>query len=235
MEIAKESAHAERGKRLFDEQLLIQRSNLDRVFSKLLLVQWLAAIVVAIVWSPTGWADKNQNPGGFVTLAILAGGVLALTPLVMSRLMTGARVTRHVMAAAQMLFSALFIHLSAGRIETHFHIFGSLAWLAFYLDWQILVTATVVVALDHGLRGIIFAESVYGMMHGGHWRFVEHALWVVFEDIVLFMGCHSGLRSLRNATDRQAQLEVVMESKQNKSAALELAMGELRAAARRSA
>ena len=30
--------------------------------------------------------------------------------------------------------SALLIHLSGGRIETHFHIFGSLAFLAFYRD-----------------------------------------------------------------------------------------------------
>ncbi|HZN97109.1 MAG TPA: hypothetical protein VFB61_05195 [Gemmatimonadales bacterium] len=233
--MAKEMVSSERGQKLYDEQLLTQRSNLDNLFSKLLLVQWLAGIVVAIVWSPTGWADKQQNPGGFVTLAIVAGGVLALTPLLMARLMTGARLTRHVMAAAQMMFSALFIHLSGGRIETHFHIFGSLAWLAFYLDWQILITATIVVALDHGIRGIVMAESVYGMMHGGHWRFIEHALWVVFEDIILFMGCQSGLRSLRNATDRQAKLEEVMESEQNKSAALELAMVELRAAVRRSA
>jgi hypothetical protein len=235
METAKESAHSERGKQLFDQQLLNQRSALDRLFSKLLLVQWAAAVVVAVVWSPTGWQGKQQPAEGFLAVAIIAGGVLALTPMLMSRLLTGARITRHVMAAAQMLFSALFIHLSGGRIETHFHIFGSLAWLAFYLDWQILVTATVMVALDHGVRGLLIPESVYGMVHAGHWRFVEHALWVLFEDIILFMGCHSGLRSLREGTDRQAQLETVMESEQNKAAALELAMVELRAAARRSA
>jgi hypothetical protein len=148
--------------------------------------------------------------------------------------MAGASLTRHVMAAAQMLFSALFIHLSGGRIETHFHIFGSLAWLAFYLDWQILITATLVVAGEHMVRGIVSPESVYGMAGMGqatHWRFIEHALWVAFEDVILFMGCRNGLRSLREGTDRQAQLEAVSESEQNKSAALELAMVELRRSA----
>ena len=43
----------------------------------------------------------------------------------------------------QMLWSALLIHLSGGRIETHFHIFGSLAFLAFYRDWRVLVTASL--------------------------------------------------------------------------------------------
>jgi hypothetical protein len=134
-----------------------------------------------------------------------------------------------------MLFSALFIHLSGGRIETHFHIFGSLAWLAFYLDWKILITATLVVAGDHMVRGMINPESVYGMVHGTHWRFVEHALWVVFEDVILVIGCRTGLRNLREGADRQAQLEAVSESEQNKSAALEMAMVELREATRRSA
>ena len=38
--------------------------------------------------------------------------------------------TRHVIAVGQMLTSALLIHLTGGRIETHFHVFGSLAFLA---------------------------------------------------------------------------------------------------------
>jgi len=42
------------------------------------------------------------------------------------------------------LTSALLIHLSGGRIETHFHIFGSLAFLSFYRDWRVLITATAI-------------------------------------------------------------------------------------------
>jgi hypothetical protein len=232
MEVANEFARLARGKEIFDERLLTQRSDLDRLFSKLLMVQWVAAIVAAVVYSPIGWANKQQAMVGHLPLAIFAGGVLTLLPLAMTRLLAGARTTRHAMAASQMLFSALFIHLSGGRIETHFHIFGSLAWLAFYLDWQILVTATLVVATEHMLRGIYIPESVYGMVHAGHWRFVEHALWVVFEDVILFIGCRNGLRNLREGSDRQAQLEALTESEHNKSAALELAMVELQAAAR---
>ena len=40
---------------------------------------------------------------------------------------------------AQMLMGALLIHLTGGRIETHFHVFGSLAFLAFYRDWRVLI------------------------------------------------------------------------------------------------
>jgi hypothetical protein len=50
--------------------------------------------------------------------------------------------------------SALLIHLSGGRIETHFHVFGSLAFLAFYLDWRVIITATVVVGDTEYGKGV---------------------------------------------------------------------------------
>jgi hypothetical protein len=229
METALGSVVSRRGAELYEQQLTGQRRNLDRIFVGLMLVQWVAAIVVAVVYSPTGWAGKEHETGGYLNVALFAGAFLMLLPMYMVRTRPGTSVTRHTLAACQMLWSALFIHLSGGRIETHFHIFGSLAWLAFYLDWTVLVTATVVVALDHLLRGIFVPESVYGMMHAGHWRFVEHALWVVFEDVILVITCRNGLRSLREGAEREARLEALSESEQNKSVALALALAEMKA------
>ena len=57
--------------------------------------------------------------------------------------------TRQIIAVSQMLWSAFLIHLTEGRIETHFHVFGSLAFFAFYKDWRVIATATVVVSADH--------------------------------------------------------------------------------------
>ena len=88
-----------------------------------------------------------------------------------------------------MLMGALLIHLTGGRIETHFHVFGSLAFLAFYRDWRVLVPATVVVALDHMLRGIFWPQSVYGVLVASQWRWLEHAAWVIFEDVFLVVAC----------------------------------------------
>ena len=74
-----------------------------------------------------------------------------------------------------MLMGALLIHLTGGRIETHFHVFGSLAFLAFYRDWRVLIPATIVVALDHMLRGMFWPQSVYGVLVASEWRWLEHA------------------------------------------------------------
>jgi hypothetical protein len=76
-----------------------------------------------------------------------------------------------------MLMSALLIHLTGGRIETHFHVFGSLAFLAFYRDWRVLIPATIVVAVDHAVRGLYFPQSVFGVLTASPWRWVEHAGW----------------------------------------------------------
>ena len=69
-----------------------------------------------------------------------------------------------------------------GRIETHFQIFGMLAFLAFYRDWKVLGTATVFTALDHLLRGMMWPESVYGVLTPNTLRWLEHSGWVIFEE-----------------------------------------------------
>ncbi len=111
-----------------------------------------------------------------------------------------------MIAIAQMLTSAVLIHLTGGRIETHFHVFGSLAFLAFYRDWQVLITATVIVAADHYFRGLYWPQSVYGVLTPG-WRWLEHSGWVVFEDVILLRSCFQGTSEWREIANRTAQLE----------------------------
>src|SRR5688572_27858295 len=106
-----------------------------------------------------------------------------------------------------MLMSALLIHLTGGRIETHFHVFGSLAFLAFYRDWRVLVPATVIVAADHALRGLFWPQSVYGLFAVSSWGWVEHAAWVVFEDVFLVMSCLRGTREAWQIAVRMATLQ----------------------------
>src|SRR5207247_9091481 len=105
--------------------------------------------------------------------------------------------TRHTIAVAQMLFAAFLIHLTGGRIETHFIVFGSLAFLAFYRDWRVLISATVVVVVDHLLRGMFWPQSVYGVLAARVWRTVEHAWWVVFTDVFLVAACLQGIEEMR--------------------------------------
>jgi hypothetical protein len=97
----------------------------------------------------------------------------------------------------------------------------------------VITTATVVVATDHFLRGVLWPESVYGIANPEWWRFLEHAGWVVFQDIVLLTSCVVGVRELKALAERRAEVEAVSESDQLKAAALEMALAEVRGAHRK--
>jgi hypothetical protein len=219
-----------RASELRDEQLTARRGKVDRMLAVLLVVQYVAAIAAALAVSPYAWEGKERVLHMHVWVAILAGAGITLLPVLLAVFRPGTVMTRHVIAASQMLSSALLIHLSGGRIETHFHVFGSLAFLAFYLDWKVIITATVVVAADHFARGIFWPESVYGVTNPEWWRFLEHAGWVVFEDVFLIWSCILGQRELTGAAARQAEVEYLSEQEQLKSAALEMALVEMQGA-----
>src|SRR5436305_12382660 len=107
----------------------------------------------------------------------------------MTRAWPGTALTRHIIAVAQTLMSVLLIDLTGGRIETHFHVFGSLVILSFYRDWRVLISATIVVYLDHFLRGVYWPYSVYGVLSCSPWRSGGRAGWDLIEDIFLVSSC----------------------------------------------
>jgi signal transduction histidine kinase/CheY-like chemotaxis protein len=179
----------------------------DRLFARLMAVQWVAGIVIALVISPRTWAGSLSRTHIHVWAAILLGGIISAGPIYLVRTRPGETVTRHVIACAQMLWSALLIHLMGGRIETHFHVFGSLAFLACYRDWRVFIPATLVVAVDHFVRGYFWPQSVFGVLTATPWRTVEHAVWVVFENFVLIRSCCQSVEDMRNTAMHRAKLE----------------------------
>ena len=193
----------------------------DRLFAKLLVGQWVFAIGIALVISPYAWEGKTRTVHVHVWFAIFLGAAISAFPVALAVRRAGWVVTRHVIAAAQMLWSALLIHLTGGRIETHFHVFGSLGILAFYRDWPVLVTATLMVVADHLLRGVFWPESVYGIARPEWWRFLEHAFWVVFSVVFLVMSCLRSLKEMRLMAERGAHIEARSEAEWRRSSVLE--------------
>ena len=193
----------------------------DRLFAALMGGQWLFGIAVALAVSPHAWEGKVQTIHIHVWVAVLLGAAISSLPVALALLRPGWVVTRHVIAGAQMLWSALLIHLTGGRIETHFHVFGSLGILSAYRDWPVLLTATVIVAGDHLVRGLVWPESVYGILNPEWWRFLEHAFWVVFAVAFLTMLCLRSLREMRLIAERGAELEALSEGAWRRSSVLE--------------
>ncbi|HEY0050871.1 MAG TPA: PAS domain S-box protein, partial [Pyrinomonadaceae bacterium] len=179
----------------------------DRMFAVLMAIQWLAGIAAAFFISPRTWIGQTSDVHIHVWAAVFLGGIISFFPIILAILRPGEALTRYTIAAGQMLMSSLLIHLSGGRIETHFHVFGSLAFLSFYRDWRVLVPATAIVALDHMLRGIFYPQSVFGVLSTENWRWLEHAAWVIFEDIFLVLSCLRGQREMRQIAENTARLD----------------------------
>ncbi|WP_413585543.1 ATP-binding protein [Bdellovibrio sp. HCB274] len=183
----------------------------DKLFSYLMLGQWFFAIGCAIVLTPRSYSGSVSSMHPHVWAALILGGLLTFLPCSFVILRPGEVITRHVIAVTQMMMSALLIHLTGGRVETHFHIFGSLAFLAFYRDWKVIATAAAVTALDHLVRGIFWPLSVFGSANVSHWEWMEHTGWVLFEVGFLIPGCFNTLKAMRELSGRQVQLEMINE------------------------
>lgn len=205
--VSLDKSTADRADLLFQNKLHENYKKTDHLFIYLMAAQWIFSIILSIVVSPLAWEGAISKVHIHVWAAVLLGGLISMLPIAFAFFNSGTFLTRCIIAIGQASTSALLIHLTGGRIETHFHVFGSLAILALYRDWRVLIPFTIVVALDHALRGIYWPQSVYGVLYASPWRFAEHAAWVVFEDIFLVILCRRSVHELKLICERTAELE----------------------------
>src|SRR5262245_14355136 len=92
---------------------------IDRLFAWLLLFEWAAAAVRAVGGTPLTGVGSERTTHPHVVAALVLGAAITSFPVFLAFTQPGRPLTRHVIAAAQMLMSALLIHLTGGRIETH--------------------------------------------------------------------------------------------------------------------
>jgi signal transduction histidine kinase len=185
---------------LFATHLEARHRATNQLFFWLLLGEWALAIALAATVAPD---VDGPSP---VALAVVGGAIINVLPLLSIRLRPGWWGTRATVAIAQALWSGMLIQITGGRIETHFHIFGSLAFVAFYRDWRLLVAASAIVISDHLARAALWPESIYGVHHPEWWRSLEHGAWIAFVDIVLALHCVRSRRELRVIARREAAL-----------------------------
>ncbi|MEK6644580.1 MAG: ATP-binding protein [Planctomycetota bacterium] len=198
---------AARSAELFRQQQEQVHRRTDRAFGLLMVIQYLAGIALACLLTPFTWHGSLRAIHIHVYSAVFLGAILAAMPLYLISKHPGSALTRHVIAISQLVFSGLLVHLTGGRIETHFHVFGSLAFLAYYRDWRVLVTATIVTAGDHFIRGTWWPLSIYGVGAAPLWRTFEHAGWVLFAEVFFVYASFQNLRDMQAVASQRAQLE----------------------------
>jgi len=157
----------------------------DQVLLVLLLIHWLLASSVTAV-------SFNTYLFGFANGALISA--IAVATYVFLRATPASRM---IFATLLALYPMIFIQQHLGRIEMHFHVFVSIAFLSVYKDFRPVLVAGVVSTLHHIVgnelqaRGTTFFDiPVYIFNYGCGWDIVVlHATFVVFEvgALVLFL------------------------------------------------
>ncbi|WP_341205857.1 methyl-accepting chemotaxis protein [uncultured Psychrosphaera sp.] len=148
----------------------------NKLFYWILICQFLVGLLLTY-FSESGYAP------------IVLSAVIISLPLILIATRPYAVITRHIVAAAVQLVTAVHIHQMQGLAEIHFEIFSLLAALIFYRDWKVILTSVVVVAVHHILFFILQSQSmpIY-IFEEGHVYFyilIIHALFAIIEGAIL--------------------------------------------------
>jgi methyl-accepting chemotaxis protein len=179
----------------------------DRVLGAALIAQWLILVALALIVTPRTWIGAASSPNTHLIASIVLGGLIAGLPAFLAWAKPGEPMTRASVGVAFAMMGGLFVHVGGGRIEFHFHYFVSMAVLALYRDWRVLIAATLVAALDHAGRGIFWPQSMYGIETASRLRWIEHAVWLVTEVAFLIYMTRGALADMMSAADREEQLD----------------------------
>ena len=109
----------------------------DRFLFKVLLGHWLVASTLMGLFH------------GFYLMGFVGGAVIVGLNWLAGRFLRQTAYPRILLGASLMLFSALFIQQSLGKIEIHFHVFAGLALLLRYRDMKPLLAGVVTAAVHH--------------------------------------------------------------------------------------
>jgi signal transduction histidine kinase len=192
-----------REQEIYLNHLRRNREQADGLFIWLLATQWIVSIIIAIFLTPYSFHPH-------VITTVFLGGCLSLFPIYQLFRYPGRVVNGYIVTIAQMAYSIILIHITGGRIETHFHIFGSLAFLSFYREPRLIILATVITTIDHLGRGAFFPMSIYGANSASIWRAFEHIGWIVFEDVFLFIAILGKKATTRELAKKEYALELAV-------------------------
>lgn len=165
----------------------------NKMFMAVLTCQFIFGLIIAFFT-------------GTWSLALILGGMILALPLFLLSTRPFDPITRHVVAIATQLATAVHIQQAQGLTEIHFEIFAMLAILVFYRDWKIITSAVAVIAIHHILFFILQAQSMpFYIFEDGHMYFyilMIHATFALLEGGVLMY--------MANDSHKEAEASVVI-------------------------
>ena len=174
-----------------------------RTFRILFTIQ--TAVALALAWYTAQPGDSR------LLFTLLIAATLSVPTLLFMRAAPRSVWVRHWAAVTQVGWSMTFMWLLAGRAEAQFHLFVSLAFLAVYGDWRVLVTATLA-ALAYPVLRIQLLPDSYFIGASAWLRVLEQGSWVVAEAAMLLLAMLQCRKTVMRFVQNAAQLHLASES-----------------------
>jgi signal transduction histidine kinase len=174
-----------------------------RTFRILFAVQWPVAMFLA-------WKSALPGEARFLFVLVL-GGMLSVPALLFARAAPLAWWVRHFIALCQIGWSLVFMWLLEGRSEAQFHTFVSLAFLAFYRDWRVMLTATLAAAAYPVVRIVLLPDS-YVIGPSAWWRVADQGIWVICEFLILLLAVQQSMKTVQKFCLHAATLALTNET-----------------------
>jgi PAS domain S-box-containing protein len=166
--------------------------------------------------SPFAWrVISPMEAGGAVGVGLAA----ALIPTLWRRAFANHYAWRVLVSGALTTYSYLFVFLSGGSIEMHFHFFMVLALLVVYYDWRLGWVVLALTAVHHGVLNYVAPHWVY--FYGRNdLAVVAHALPVTATALFTSLLCRNNRRALAVLEDTRQALERDISVRERAQAAL---------------
>ena len=191
----------------YDESLVKAELRQDRFMLLLILGHWPLSVFLI----PYGYGTQ--------IFGLLFGTLICLFAFVAYLFLRRTMLLKIINGLALIAFSSIFIAEQLGRIEMHFHIFGSLAFLLLYRHWKPIVFAGILIAVQHTIFNYcqIYNVKLFGipLMVFNYGYGLEiifwHAFWVIFESVIL---AHISIRNQRQLDANRMLIEKRIEISQ---------------------
>jgi len=163
------------------------------------------AIAVALAWK-SSLPDEPR-----ILFTLIVGAMLSVPALLFARAAPQAAWVRHFMAACQIGWSILFMWLLEGQPEAQLHVFVSLAFLAFYRDWRVIVTAALI-AIAHPIVRLALVPDTFVIGASAWWRVFDQAAWVIADAVIMLIAVLQSLKTLKKFATHSATLSLTNET-----------------------
>lgn len=159
--------------------------------------------------SPFSWRVLSEQEA---VIATLVGFLAAVIPTLVRGEIANHYVWRIIVSTAFTVYSYLFVFMSGGSIEMHFHFFMVMALLTVYADWRLGWVVLVLTAAHHGILNYVAPNWVY--FYGRNdLAVVAHALPVAATAIFTSLLCVNHRRSLVALDTTRQRLELGIQER----------------------